>query len=256
MVNKTIHLLKPDIQRGYLGKGMGQLATFLKINPKLNEEMLREDIQAGAVQFKPVLDMVKKKPSRFVVVEAENEEQGYLAVSYLAGIYNKKDGIEEEDTDLDDFLEGDEDTPIDYVEPEYMGEDEQDEEDEWENDYWLETPNCIPVIPMIELKNYLEMNDNSVQSNFGVFPMLATQTNTPKPPYWLECTEEPVCIMVDNAWCYSAEDAKCFGKFAKNRHVYIVVINKTMNQEQEDSNEELWKPEPIQFSYSREEALI
>ena len=35
-----------------------------------------------------------------------------------------------------------------------------------------------------------------------------------------------------------------------------MVINKTMNQEQEDSNEELWKPEPIQFSYSREEALI
>lgn len=239
MAQKKLHILKPDIQKGFLESDMSEQITFLEIHPEWDEKTLQEDIRAGAVQFKPVLEMTKKKPSRFVVLEAENEEQGYLAVSYLAGIYNKQDGIMEEDAELCSFTEEEDVLPPPFEDISYDDWEEQNEEGIWDDgSSWVESANRIPVITMQELNIYMNFHKNSMGSDFGGYPVMMNQYNAPKAPYWLDCTEEPVCILVTSNLFIGQTEAKHLQRFAKNRHVYVLVIHEDMNWEEQDSMEE------------------
>ena len=105
---KKLTMLKPDRRKVYLNNGRGQEVDYLYISPKLTKKALEKDVKAGAVQFKDCLEFLNKKPSRVVLVECGNEEEGMMAVSYLAGAYNWEDGInspwiENEDVDVNPY---------------------------------------------------------------------------------------------------------------------------------------------------------
>lgn len=61
----------------------------------MNKEALEKDVNAGAAPFKECLDLANKKPTRVVTIDCSNEEEGLMAISYLAGVYNHKDNIYE-----------------------------------------------------------------------------------------------------------------------------------------------------------------
>jgi len=128
---KKLSLLKPDRRQVYLNFGKGQEVDYLNISKELNLESLEKDVKNGAVHFKELLSIAKKKPSRVVVVDCTNEEQGLMAVSYLAAVYNEVDNAsadceemptnctnEKKSFDVEDF-----EALINDEEPEYEAQD-------------------------------------------------------------------------------------------------------------------------------------
>ena len=115
---KKLNLLKPDKKTIYLENGKGQKVDFLQISKQLTLHGLKSDVKAGALQFKKCMEFAEKKPSRVVLIEAENEEEGLMAASYLASAYNWKEKVyssynpyldfepdDISDLDLDELLE-------------------------------------------------------------------------------------------------------------------------------------------------------
>ena len=107
---RKLGLLKPDRKTVYLERGKGQKVDYLQISKDLTLNVLKKDVKAGALHFKECMEFAEKKPSRVVLIECENEEEGLMAASYLAGVYNRQEKayeIEELFTDCtdDDFPE-------------------------------------------------------------------------------------------------------------------------------------------------------
>ena len=75
-MTKKLSLLKPDKKTIYLENGKGQQVDFLKISKDLRLEDLESDVKAGALQFKECMEFAEKKPSKVVLIECENEEEG------------------------------------------------------------------------------------------------------------------------------------------------------------------------------------
>ena len=90
---KRLSLLKPNKKTVYLANGKGQEVNYLHISRKLDLEALRKDVKAGATQFKECLEFAENKSSRVVLIDCNSEEEGLMAVSYLAGINNWKEGM-------------------------------------------------------------------------------------------------------------------------------------------------------------------
>ena len=227
---KKLTLLKPDRKRVYLDNGRGQEVDYLCISPKLSLKALERDVKAGAVQFKECLSFAEKKPTQVVVIETDSEEEGLMAASYLAGIYNWKDGIAEEylDVDSDGIAynsneEAEELSMEDYRNMEELH--DYDDEDP-ENDYnpmgaeWEEDPRYLPIITIGQLTQY--SNSSSVFQERNMF-LGGGMNEISNKPYWLTATREPVCILVHEANIYGwlgemdATLTKELHRFQKNR---------------------------------------
>ena len=94
---KKLSLLKPDKKTRYLGYGKGDEVNYIEIPKGLGIKQLEEDVKSGATHFNELLEVAKKRPSRVVVIDCTNEEQGLMAATYLAGVYNEADKVAPED---------------------------------------------------------------------------------------------------------------------------------------------------------------
>lgn len=238
---KKLRLLKPDKKRAYLNYGKGQEVNYLFISKDLDQKALMKDIAAGAVQYKECMDFTEKKNSRVVLIDCQSEEEGLMAVSYMAGIFNQKEGAW---TDLEDYFEEDcipdfcsdesEDLEISDFEDEGMfgnidGEDESDDDQgEWE-----ESPHRIPVITLQELIQYANFGDNIFSENDRFIG--GRNRSNERLPYWLSARREPVCIVAhQESFSYGFGGFGNFGienslckelkRFTGNRHVFVLLI--------------------------------
>lgn len=226
---KKLSLLKPDRRQVYLNFGKGQEVDYLNISKELNLESLEKDVKNGAVHFKELLSIAKKKPSRVVVVDCTNEEQGLMAVSYLAAVYNEVDNAsadceemptncttEKKSFDVEDF-----EALI------------NDEEPEYEDEQWDENPYRVPIIMADELKKYNTdgfaeipfADSNRFVNGLGINPVIK--------PYWVSLRNEPVCI-IDSCYYTNRNFGMCFERtdisneikrFAGNRHVFVLNVH-------------------------------
>jgi len=57
---KKLHCLKPEQHVCFLDEGRGERVTYLKISDELNEENLRQDVEAGALYLENALKQVEK----------------------------------------------------------------------------------------------------------------------------------------------------------------------------------------------------
>ncbi len=238
---KKLMQLKPDKRKAYLNRGKGQEADYLYISPEmLNETALQMDVKAGAVQYKELLEFAGKKPSRVVVIDCSNEEEGLMAVSYLAGIYNWKDNAydgmfenygpegseevpwdassEQKEWNLKDYGER-----IDFE----SGECYEDEEDTWQ-----ESPCRIPIIPYFQIEQY-NSNIHTVFEEQNFFTV-GNSNQRGNQAYWLDARRESVCITATIGPYYTPVYGggdnglvSVLRRFSSNRHVFVLVIDET-----------------------------
>ena len=261
---KKLSLLKPDKNTVYLEFGKGQEVNYLHISPKLDRDSLERDVKAGAVQFQECLEYTEKRPSQMIIIDCQNEEEGLMAVSYLAGVHNWKDGVYE-DVEPDEYDEYDEDIEYyasedreDYDLEDFEGwenvldEENEDEEDPETYD-WHESPCRIPIVTMSQLIDYSN-NGMSCYSEGPVF-MGGQQNGNSRKPYWLTVRKEPICILVDltqpigfGFMGFQSDKetriSKEMKRFVKNRHVYVVVIGSPLAKKETtsfDDDEESWE---------------
>ena len=251
---KKLGLLKPDRKTVYLENGKGQKVDYLQIPKELTLHTLKQDVKAGALHFKECMEFVEKKPSRVVLIECENEEEGLMAASYLAGIYNRQEKVYG-DSDFEDLFDLDEleecgleekveKTLEDYNNIEQEFEFNEDLEGEGvynpdEEDVWIESPIKLPIVKLNELINYANRERDSIFYQ-GPMGMGGHQNMNDKEPYWLTVRKEPICILSDMTNCYGMWDGvesslvRELRRFGSNRHVYVVIVDSQMNRRYDD----------------------
>ena len=240
---KKINLLKPDVVTGYLSNGKGQEITYLNVPSNLMGGMLLEDIKNGATYLKEVLDIAKKKANRVVAIKCRSREEGLLAVSYIASIYNASEGIREDEFDTNgdnisieqdiEFEDYDRDITI-----EGGGSDEEDGDEEsegdWENsDYWEETPWKIPILEMNAL---CSDDDNGNINPFFNSGMVfgRTANNDSRVPYWRYTRKESICVVYDlyGSFGFGTFSPGAFKRYRNNRHVFVLIVDPGADREE------------------------
>ena len=239
---KKLNLLKPDKRTLYLNHGKGQEVNYLHISEDLTLASLEQDVKAGAALFKDTLETASRKPSQFVVIKSKSEEEGLMAVSYLAGTYNSNRRIPEED-EADELWNCEKETKeldIEDFEKDFSLDFEEDCEDASED--WCESPYRIPIITLQQLQQYKNMTFSHMAENNHFINGVAV--NPLKEPYWLSATRESVCILVKP----DAFSVEFFGnfvpiaglcnelkRFERNKHIYVVVITGEDTDEEDET---------------------
>ncbi len=239
---KRLSLLKPDKRTVYLDNGKGQEANYLYI-PKdsIGVNGLRKDVSAGAVHYKELLEFADKQPSQMILVNCNNEEEGLMAVSYLASIYNEKDEVFKSDYFEDENMTAETQYDVKFEKIDSLLSEifdvkpvdaAADDDDEYEMDTWIESPCRLPIIDLSQIQNY-DANSYSVFQEDDMFS-IGGQRNRRKEPYWLSACTEPICIVVPNDRFGRFGNWEAFGKtnilvknlkrFTKNRHVYVLIV--------------------------------
>lgn len=241
---KKLNLLKPDKRTLYLNHGKGQEVNYLHILEDLTFASLEQDVKAGAALFKDTLETASRKPSQFVVIKSKSEEEGLMAVSYLAGTYNSNRRIPEED-EADELWNCEKETKeldIEDFEKDFSLDFEEDCEDASED--WCESPYRIPIITLQQLRQYTNMTFSHMHMAENNHFVNGVAVNPPKEPYWLSATCESVCILVKP----DAFPMEFFGnfvpiaglcnelkRFERNKHIYVVVITGEDTDEEDET---------------------
>lgn len=129
------NLIVPKLQKQNLGKVNPQKAEYLYISKEFCKEGLSQIIKDGGVQFKEIQKFVKDhQEPQYILVHASKLEEGYLAISLLAGIYNEIHSRGE-------WEEG--------AEPDIQ---------------WSDSWQCLPIIPFKEADDYYNWQENDFSS--------------------------------------------------------------------------------------------
>lgn len=242
---KPFHLLTPDVKTIYLGTGARQRASYLQLPDQFNRNFLEEDVKNGAVMYENLLE--NEELTQYNIITANNLEDGYRAVTYLAGLQAVSEDPEEtfDTKDTDCLLwEG--------CDKEYSF-DEGNSEDSWEEDPDLyEDENCyledikrLPLIPIHEITN---LEEQFMAHQFmGNYTLEFQNNNNRRPPWWADCTEESVCIVVQRqasgnygfmdmmpasaGTLLNDQEIRSLKRFAANRHVYLLLIGDNIQKD-------------------------
>jgi len=230
---KKLHLLKPNIVKGYLGGGNGDRFRCLQIEDTLGYDELKEDVENGAFQFEDCLKNADGKLSRVVVVRGRSEEDVLMAVNYLAAVANQQEL--EEESQNEDYYDMDPDYSEEINHWDYSM---MENEEEWE-----ESPYRVPIVSLSEIAMY---ENNAVvfhgMNNLAFSGMSDVKNKT---PYWRSCRKEMICVMVGYRMEFGIMNFENLTaqleRFANNRHLFIAYVDpwmKMSNGEKADDFEE------------------
>ena len=225
-MRKKLSLLKPYVHIAVINNKWMEKVSYLKIPSLVDVKNLRADVKMGAVQFSQLDELiVKENEPKYILINTDSLEQGYLAVTYLAAGFNRKhdmDADEENDEHLD--------------------------ETESNLSEWDENPRQIPVIHDYEFRMNLFEGENN--STFGVNDifMMGGQNSVAHMPYWMGCTHDSVCIIARAHFgicagdAYESKEAFILGLnyFRGNDKVYIIYVQESSyygGWEEEDLDE-------------------
>ena len=230
---KKLNLLEPNVITGFLNGGAGEKVRYLQILDTINLKALEADVEAGAIQFKECLDAAKKGMSRVVVVRATNEEEGLMAVNYLAGISNNSKNILFED-DTERYLWDSADEDI-LLEDEYILDLDYDDDEYDDFSDWEESPCKVPIVKYEEIERY---SGNFSRMHQGEFIMAGRPNMRNHQPYWMKCNKEAVCVVVDFSKvmygsCCSPQLPEVLERFQHNKHLYVLILDKAFEIDEE-----------------------
>lgn len=226
---KKLVQLKPDLRTTYLNEGKGEEVNYLHISNDLTLKALENDVKAGAVQFQECLDLAQKKPSKFVIINCKNKEEGLMAASYLAGVYNEIDGVLDEDYDYDEFIGGSLKRELQFddsisIEEEFDFSEDCEDEEYGATTYWEESPYNIPLVDYDEINRWESSAD---VFNQGPFSMNGDRNMGMSKPYWMAANRESICILFQRGgWSFLSLTgaAKKFRRFKRNKHVFLINV--------------------------------
>ncbi len=224
-MKKTLSLLKPYLKTVTLKKETSVFSPnferirYLKVPTLVDGNSLMEDVKLGAKQFKELDKLLNKENEpKYILITTDNMERAYMAVTYLAAGFNRKNGMEK-DSDWDKELDA----------------------AELEIEEWEETDLKIPVISEHSLSSFSGGDDNPFSSfNIGSFNMQGQQNVVNNRPYWMDCNTESICIV---ASCFNSFDYNGTGLseglkyFQTNDKVYIIVEDCSCDSIDEEDDE-------------------
>ncbi|MCR5022746.1 MAG: AAA family ATPase [Lachnospiraceae bacterium] len=215
-----LNLLAPEEVSGYLNGRGRELVKYLTV-PNIGRKELKDDIKKGALFFKAIEEIADKRPSKTVVIRTDNRENGLMALSYLAAIYNEHDRVPGPDCVCD----LDEEAGEDYFEI-GLDEDEDGEDAGRPCEEFEESPWRIPLINASDIRQYLGDPDFDVFGSGG-FGMQGQNNVRNREPWWSTCRKEPVCILNEGQGYVTQDIYNEFSRrvgnyFKGNRHIFVL----------------------------------
>lgn len=191
-------LIRPQLKKIIIGKEAPQKAEYLYISKDFNKKAMKQVLEDGGEQFQEITSLTEmEQEPRFIVITADKLEEGFLAVSLLAGIFNERK--EREIWDPDESEEPD----VEFG--------------------WEESCNRIPIIPYSEASSYYNRNNN-VFSPFNNAFTVSQQANDEFVPYWADQKIMPVCIKADYSdLTYMDSVEETLSGFDTNNQVYLLL---------------------------------
>ncbi|MCR4656374.1 MAG: AAA family ATPase, partial [Lachnospiraceae bacterium] len=240
------HVKTPDVRTVYLGTGVKQKAEYLKLPVNFGRRIFNEDVGSGADIYESFNDVLKHKETRYNIITAPSKEDGLRAVVYLAGIMAESEGYTVNDIELGDFDQYEENKKETRLLDEKINQDPMDSDENGEDDgedgddlTYIESFDRVPLINIQELTNLEQTRNNNY--GFGTYNM-EFQNNTKKTrPWWLECTEEAVCVMIDHQsdgaiWISFSEtvseiEISALRRFKGNRAVFLLIVDSDIRED-------------------------
>lgn len=205
---KKLHCMRAKHSTIYLDDGKGEQIEFLRVAGNLSSDMLKSDIDDGATHLKALYDVIDRTPSQYVLISCKNKEQGLHAITYLASIYNQREGYEFDSNGL------------------------SDEDLAWD-DKFQEEAYLTPIISYADIEK-IETNLHQV-ATLGSMAEVSIISEEASHPYWKALNTEPVVIVRDledtksNYYHVLAHDEKIMTKALdrvhRNRHVYVLLVD-------------------------------
>ena len=218
-MRKNLSLLRPRVCTQVLKNKCREKVTFLDIPEDVDLKSLKRDVKLGAKQFSELEALIQKENEpQYILIYTDNQEQGYMAVTYLEAGFNRKHNREKES----------------YIWEETEGESKKDVDLQ---EVWLEDDFQVPIIEESCLKRWLRNDLGDIYSTSG-WSMMGARNNICENPYWTTCTEGPVCITIDdwnNFLGFSNGELRDevllegLNYFEKNDKVYILIIEQDEN---------------------------
>lgn len=221
-------ILKPDMRTLYLDKREFQKISYLRIPQYVNKASLTRDIGKGAVQFQEIPRLSEKERVQYIVIRADSEEQGYLAVMYLAACFNQNEhNYADWEYEEEERRKEVRDVPF----TRFSNSENAEGGTETEEECWEEDPFKIPVICLSEITSKLNKERNSV-SLFEGLPMLEKMNQTDRKCYWMDCKTESVCIIYRKSpyeFGNPGDYTEALKYFKRNKRIYILFLEENTN---------------------------
>ncbi|MEI3283331.1 MAG: AAA family ATPase [Enterocloster sp.] len=209
------NLIVPKLKKQTLGKINPQKAEYLYISRDFCKSGFAQILKDGGEQFKEIQKFINNpREPQYILVHASKLEEGYLAISLLAGIYNEINQRGEWEDGMSDGNEKTEPFGATPTEPGIQ---------------WSESWQCLPIIPYNEADDYYNWHEDSF-SAFGSSFMASQKTNDTFVPYWTENEDKPVCItMNDSGFFMWQRIIETLNNFSSNEQVYILILHEENN---------------------------
>lgn len=220
---KKMNYLKPNMKNDFLQNGSRTEVSYIDINEDITLDKLKQDIAAGAKQFRPVADLFMRTPSRVILIDADSKEEGLMAINYMAGIFNNTYNYKKQIPSAS--FESEDDIPY-YNYDEEIDFDEDVDVNIYQYSIWRESPWYVPVVPLSEMRNYYYPMEHFIHHENRSY---STSSQNEDAPYWVNCIRKPICIFVDANSMY---DMNILKHFERNEHLFILRVNKLEGDQQ------------------------
>lgn len=237
-----LNMLAPKLKSGFI-RTSNEAVSYLELSERWTQQALEEDIKSGAKQLKECLELVKKrKPEHMVLIKCNKKEDGLMAAGYIAAISNLQESRYFND-DFYDLMENPEGEALLQWETECaevnaaMEPLEECEECLTDDELVDALKNSAGLVPVISGREFLspEWNMGYFHERFGdpygnSFCSISAENQIHKKPYWMQCTVNSVCILIEEDDWFSVQTLheleKALLRFAANRHVFIAWCKK------------------------------
>lgn len=238
---QSFNITTPDIRTVYLGKGVKQKAEYIQLPGNYGRQIFDEDLAAGASIYSGFKDTLSYNSTRYNFITAPTLEEGLRAVTYLAGIHAEEECYDRNDVCLNDYEEAcySQEAEFDVDDPGTWGdlfdEDDEDNEDDGPVDFYTEEFYRIPIIP---IESVSSLDGGNQHTGFGMFSMELQNNSKKQEPWWNDCIDYSVCIVVNENALFRmfeeealpADKLESLKRFSANDHVYILVIGEDIQE--------------------------
>lgn len=212
---------RPLLKTTYIDNRNGDKVLYLEVPEKISRSMVVNEVEGSGRHFESTLKYIdKENRSRMVLISAESQELGFIAVSYIAGALGDTyvpSGFEQYDCQNME--------PVLPTKEYFADEDEEPFWDDMPEEQWIESKGKIPVIHASDVACFYSPGYTSV--DFGMTLRTGQNEHSDKIPYWTKCHKEAVCILLDDTM--GRQEIDILSRFSTNKRVYVVFANRREN---------------------------
>ncbi len=192
----------------------GESYRMLHVPETIDTGVWRADVKGGALMYEACDNCLREHPARYMIVDADNEEEGFAAISYMYGMLREK-----ERTGKGRFSEGN---------LNWQDEDSEEDEDYIEVGSLADCMEGDEHLPVLELK---EVNRTLHGGGMEFLPftefMAAAERVQGSDPYWFGLGDKPVCLVrhyLDGPGTFHEKDLESIRFFSDSKYVFVLYI--------------------------------